>query len=74
MKNNLRSIYFMLLFILSFYVESNMGFDSKNCSCVCQDGTICAQIKYIWFSQCQCQKNGCPKKYKYNGKLIIEYN
>merc|ERR1712223_1507695 len=69
MKNNLRTIYFMLLFILSFYVKSNFGFDSKNCSCVCQDGTICAQIKFIWFSQCQCRKNGCPKKYIYNGNI-----
>ena len=74
MKNYLAALYLALVFILGFYVKSNhgLGVDSNDCSCVCEDGTICTKIKFIWFSQCQCRKNGCPKKYKFNGKLIIQ--
>ena len=55
---------------MSFYVKSNsgFGFESKDCpTCVCEDGTICTELRFIWFSKCQCQENGCPNKYKYNG-------
>ena len=71
MKNYLAAIYLVLVFILGFYVKSNHGVESKDCSCVCEDGTICSKIKFIWFSKCQCQENGCPNKYKYNGKFYI---
>ena len=62
----------LLTIALNFYVKSSFGFDfdstTKECSCTCGDGKICAKTKLILFTKCQCQEGICPNKYKFIGK------